>query len=532
VKYHQPLGVADPNAPYVNGNVAIGLRGSVVDAGAIEFPQREIVNVIASAGLVPTDADLAQLWKAIQVAPWILEYCNDTGTADNYAGSLSVAPPQLYPGMSVRLKINNNNTGAATFTLGTFGTFPIVRADGSSLGLGDLKSGQIALLTFTGSNAWQITNYLGGGGGGSGSTTVVKIPYSVDSGPANAMVGTFSPTLAPLAAGDAVAVKCAHANTSTVTLQCDAQAAKQVKWPDGSQLAPGQIQANMILFMFYDGAVFQLVSAVGSGGPVSGVAGSGCCYLSLISGNLVLKPKNGSTIIINNAVCSIPAAGISLGPGALAANTTYYIYAYMNAGVMTLEASTTGHSTSTISGMEIKTGDESRTLVGMAATVAGPAFQDQDGAMLVLSWFNRQRKRSRTAFNTWHSTSTRSPFVEIGIEIRNSFITWGDPAQFQTAGASRSTGGQTVYTGIAFDGVTPETEISGGGNGVYNPAGSASGWAPLGVNGEKVGLTEGRHYATLVGSCQSGAGTVDWVYYNVPDVPALQCCTLTMTLWG
>ena len=64
--YVPPLGAADPDAPYINGNPSAGIQGSVIPAAALENPQREIVNAIRSAGLDPDPEDKAQLFAAIQ----------------------------------------------------------------------------------------------------------------------------------------------------------------------------------------------------------------------------------------------------------------------------------------------------------------------------------------------------------------------------------------------------------------------------------------------------------------------------------
>lgn len=66
MKYNPPYGSTDPNAPYVDRNTPGAIAGSRVPASAIEHPQREIMAVIASAGLDPSSADLTQLLKAIQ----------------------------------------------------------------------------------------------------------------------------------------------------------------------------------------------------------------------------------------------------------------------------------------------------------------------------------------------------------------------------------------------------------------------------------------------------------------------------------
>lgn len=65
MKYTPPMGEADPNAPYRDEVPETGTEGSIVPAEAIEHPQREIVHVIAAAGLDPDDGDLTQLYQAI-----------------------------------------------------------------------------------------------------------------------------------------------------------------------------------------------------------------------------------------------------------------------------------------------------------------------------------------------------------------------------------------------------------------------------------------------------------------------------------
>ena len=78
MKYEQPYGVSDPNAPYINGNPSTGTMGSIPPAASIENPQREVVEVINRANsrgykdftdtlcAPATDADLQQLRKAIE----------------------------------------------------------------------------------------------------------------------------------------------------------------------------------------------------------------------------------------------------------------------------------------------------------------------------------------------------------------------------------------------------------------------------------------------------------------------------------
>lgn len=67
MRYYQPYGEADPNAPYKDRNTGAGSAGSKVPAKAIEHPQREIMTVIESAGLTPDEGSVSQLNEAIDL---------------------------------------------------------------------------------------------------------------------------------------------------------------------------------------------------------------------------------------------------------------------------------------------------------------------------------------------------------------------------------------------------------------------------------------------------------------------------------
>lgn len=64
MQYVPPIGGA-ANDPYVDAQPAAGIEGSAVPAAAIEHPQREIMEVIAAAGLAGSSGDLTQLRQAI-----------------------------------------------------------------------------------------------------------------------------------------------------------------------------------------------------------------------------------------------------------------------------------------------------------------------------------------------------------------------------------------------------------------------------------------------------------------------------------
>lgn len=148
----------------------------------------------------------------------------------------------------------------------------------------------------------------------------------------------------------------------------------------------------------------------------------GECRLTLSGGNLLLSRYDGYRIIIDDAVQAIPSAGVTLAATGKTANTTYYVYAYMSSGTMTLEAATTSYSADSRNGVMTKTGDTTRTLVGMARAITGPAWVDSTTQRFVLSYYNRQEKSILYAPPNTSTTSTS--FVVLG--ALTYFLSWAD----------------------------------------------------------------------------------------------------------
>jgi hypothetical protein len=146
VQYNQPYGVSDPNAAYINGNPSTGTMGSIPPAASIEYPQREIVNLINAAGLTPDNADLNQLARAIQSGKIIFGV--DSGTANVY--SIVLTPPLLsyYDGLAVWMLPANSNSGPSTININGIGVRNIVRRGGAPLQAGDMPAQYKSLLTY------------------------------------------------------------------------------------------------------------------------------------------------------------------------------------------------------------------------------------------------------------------------------------------------------------------------------------------------------------------------------------------------
>jgi hypothetical protein len=138
MKYEQPYGVSDTDASYINGNPSTGTMGSIPPAASIENPQREIVNFITDAHLVPADTDLHQLGRGVQSNGVV--YCDDQGTVNQLAITLSPPVTVLTKGMVFIVKSPISNTGPSTLKVNALAPVPIVRAtDQAPLQLGDIS---------------------------------------------------------------------------------------------------------------------------------------------------------------------------------------------------------------------------------------------------------------------------------------------------------------------------------------------------------------------------------------------------------
>jgi hypothetical protein len=145
VRYIQPYGIPDLDAPYINGNPSIGLAGSIPPAQAFEHPMREIVHMILKSGLVPSEADLYQLLKAIRTQK--VNFAIDTGTTNNLVCVFDPVLEAYNNGLVIRIRVSHTNTGPAVIDGGP-GFTNIVRIDGSPLSAGDMSTGGIAKLVY------------------------------------------------------------------------------------------------------------------------------------------------------------------------------------------------------------------------------------------------------------------------------------------------------------------------------------------------------------------------------------------------
>jgi hypothetical protein len=179
--------------------------------------------------------------------------------------------------------------------------------------------------------------------------------------------------------------------------------------------------------------------ATAGGWPAARVAevNQQCGRLSYVSATQIkFAPYNGGNVKIAGTLYQIPSAAITAANSSvyvngtaaqnLAASTLYYVYLFNNSGTLTVDFCTTGHATDTTTGnvgVEIKSGDNSRTLVGMVRTNGSSQFEDDANGRLVASWFNRQAKSVNGNVSNQTTTSTTAVTLASGF---CPFLAWAD----------------------------------------------------------------------------------------------------------
>ena len=217
---------------------------------------------------------------------------------------------------------------------------------------------------------------------------------------------------------------------------------------------------------------------------------------------LTLSPYQGQYIKIAGALYAIPSAGVTVSNSGLSASTLYYVYANVSSGSVSLSISATGHSTDSTAGnvgVEIKTGDNAYTLVGMIYTNASSQFQDSTSARGVLSFFNR---RTKSLFGTGSNYTTTNTAQTIVSPAYYSGLNWADtPTCAWVGGQTNMTGSfglmQAVYDNSTSNSYGMYQYIYSSGS--VNLTTQTGGW---------VDLAEGWHSFYIALGASSGSGTM------------------------
>jgi hypothetical protein len=201
-----------------------------------------------------------------------------------------------------------------------------------------------------------------------------------------------------------------------------------------------------------------------------------------------------------------------VGGSTVAANTTYYVYVFNNAGTLALDFCSTGHATSTTAGnvgTEIKSGDNTRTLVGMTYT-NGVATQFQinlggtsttAGAISTITWFNRLQHSVMNG-NSGNVSTAAAPWVNLSNSF-GSFLCWGGPDNAVSAVASCESTNNTANSPAYLI-----TALDSSPNGIYGVMScSTAGLAYTATSQTAWYPAEGRHVFTVMGGSGGGGDT-------------------------
>jgi hypothetical protein len=242
--------VPSPDAGYT------GLYAITVANGATQVASGNIATLI-SAPFISTK--LPDVPAGVQSGKWV--YAVDTGAVNAMVAIASPVPAALIPGLCVRIKVANTNTGAATFNLNGLGNVAVKRANGAAVSSGDLNVGMVVELIYDGS-AWQIANYFGFTSSTTNNNTFnVNVPYGSDSSSSsNTITVAPAPAISSLAAGQTLIVKLANPVTGATTINVSGQSAATVVSQTGQPLSFGAAATGEMLWLLYDGAHWQIIN--------------------------------------------------------------------------------------------------------------------------------------------------------------------------------------------------------------------------------------------------------------------------------
>ncbi len=272
--------------------------------------------------------------------------------------------------------------------------------------------------------------------------------------------------------------------------------------PTTDQLIFGHREAGMRLRAagLHVGGLVQ----VGFGGHVTGTIGAGTAEVTFVSAASI-QLGHGVVPVFKDGVWTMRAVStpVTLSNSGLSADTLYYIYVFDNSNTLTLEASTTGHEQDAAFGVRVKSGDRTRTLVGMVQVLSS-GFADHASGRLTATWFGRRLREAHAVGGLGSGTTTSTAYVSLGIESVVGVVTWGGEELTCTSGGGdiqNNTAGGFVFVACAVDGF----ELPGSGGGQSVGAGNRFFFIAHGV---QQNVTEGFHRVFPMWRVNTGTGTI------------------------
>jgi len=251
-----------------------------------------------------------------------------------------------------------------------------------------------------------------------------------------------------------------------------------------------------------------------------GAALHGRVRLRFVSATQIsLDPRDGNTLYVKDANgwrlrsigSAIIAANTSVfvnGTGGqnLADDTTYLVTVFDNAGTLTVDfRSTITHAPDADFGVEIATGQPTRTVVGLIRTrTSFGEFADSDTQRFVRSWFHDPGVAGRANITADRTTASTGAYVHLNTEATVSVVLFASEAlaAWVSGECLSSDSAEQPLTGISVDSTTtPEPGVSA--SNPFNDPG------PVAAAIVKTGLAEGLRVVRILVR-MTGAATGTW----------------------
>ena len=244
-----------PDKQYVDSLANTGAADATTTVQGLveEATQAEVEAGTATGGtgaklFMPNDKHGAKLYFG---------YAADAGSNDSYAITLAPVPSAYTVGMVIVFKANTINTGAATINVNSLGAKDIRRNNGLVLANGDIQASQFNTIVYNGTY-FELQSPIGKAQVSQSGEEI----YAASATGNDTYVITVAPVPAAYVTGQRFYFKPDTANTGAATLNVNSLGAKSILRPDGSALANGDIAANQIVGVSYDGTNFLMNTPV------------------------------------------------------------------------------------------------------------------------------------------------------------------------------------------------------------------------------------------------------------------------------
>ncbi|WJK11135.1 hypothetical protein [Pseudomonas fluorescens] len=318
-------GIGLVNGKFVNEDVVGGLPGSLIPATWGNSVTDELLNVVKSAGLEPSENDATQLLQAIRKISQAGEdkHAADIGAANLYMANYVPAITTLKDGLALRFTAGNANTGASTFAPNGLLPKPLLSLAQSALRPAEIVGGSVCSVVFSAAlDSWLLV-YASGGNACSGRLLGVKT-FTAS--------GVYAPTpgmrnvLVKVLGGGGGSAGIAATNGSQVSLAGGGASGSYAE----AWLSAAAIGTSQVITVGAKGIAGAIAGSAGPGGTssfgslVSAPGGGGSPYVGVINitdfglfvGGFPSSSATGGNIV--NSAGSAGSPGINLTGSILA----------------------------------------------------------------------------------------------------------------------------------------------------------------------------------------------------------------------